>query len=246
MEVEAVYKNIPSFTKFYLGLFVTNTCLISFDLVSPETLELDYAKVITGFELWRILTCFGFCRGFSFLFVFLIVLSHVCLSTIEKYYQKRVHDFYYMLFFVVSWHLFLGFLLDTYQDMMTEFLCTLMYIYCRREREDTVQVFGVLIKALYFPWVWIVLWKISGYPIIKIVAGYTIGHLYDYLKFTLPSSFGYNVLKTPNWFKWLVSKIATRLLKIRKLQQQQANEVSVISLYLYKYSLSDWLKTSSI
>lgn len=112
----------------------------------------------------------------------------------------------------------LGYLLDTYTDMMTEFICSLMYIYCRREREDRVEIFGIAIKARIFPWVWIVLCKISGYQIIKIVAGYTIGHLYDYLKFIMPESLGYTLLETPDILNWMVQKMEKR-------QPQQAEEV---------------------
>ena len=112
---------------------------------------------------------------------------------------------------------------------MTEFLCTLMYIYCRREPEDNVQLFGVLIQTKYFPWIWIVFCKISGYEIIKIMAGYTVGHLYDYLRFILPETFGWSWLETPNWFKWVINKAAAKVHKIRERPQQQANEVIFIN-----------------
>lgn len=226
MDIETVYKCIPPFTKVYLFLFISWTSLISVGLVASQSLEMDYYKVVTEFQIWRLITWFCFWEGFSLLFLLLIIINHVCVSTIETYYKKRVHDFYYMLFFISCCHIVMGYWLDTYADMMTELMCSLMYIYCRREQEDTVQIFGVKIKTRYFPWVWIVICKISGYQIIKIVAGYTIGHLYDYLKFTTPTTFGYNFLETPAWFNWVVNKIATKLLRLRKRQPQQANEVN--------------------
>ena len=93
-----------------------------------------------------------------------------------------------------------------------------MYIYCRREREDRVEIFGLAIQTRYFPWVWVVVSKISGYQIIKIIAGYTIGHLYDYLKYIMPETFGYNVLKTPQILNWVVEVMKNR-------PPQQAEEV---------------------
>jgi Derlin-1 len=225
MELEAVYKSIPSFTKWYLACFIINTWLISGDIVEYSTLELDFAKVLKGFEIWRPFTCFAFWKGFSFLFVLLIVISHVLLSTIEQYYKRRVYDFYYMLCFIWCCHTILGYILETYQDMMTELLWSLVYVYWRREAEDQVQIFGIMIKNKYFPWVWVVIWKLTGYQVIKIIAGYTIGHLYDYLKFIMPDSIGYNLLETPEFFKWFVSFIAKKLFINRKPHQQQANEV---------------------
>ena len=46
MELETVVKNLPSFTKFYLAIFIVNTWLISFDIVEESGLELDYEKVV--------------------------------------------------------------------------------------------------------------------------------------------------------------------------------------------------------
>ncbi|CAI2377847.1 unnamed protein product [Moneuplotes crassus] len=221
MDIETVYRNVPSFTKFYLATFIINTCLISLELVEFSDLELDYEKAILGLEVWRFFTCFAFYNGFSILFVIIIVLSHVCLSTIEHYFRRRMQDFIFMIIFVWCCHLTLGWLLDTHHDMMAEFMCSFMYIYCRREREDRVEIFGVAIKARIFPWAWIVLCKISGYRIIKIIAGYTIGHLYDYLKFIMPETLGYSLLETPRFLNWMV-------MKIEKRQPQQANEVDLV------------------
>ncbi|CAI2377777.1 unnamed protein product [Moneuplotes crassus] len=221
MDIETVYRNVPSFTKFYLATFIINTCLISFELVDFTNLELDFEKAILGLQFWRFFTCFAFYNEFSILFVVIIVLTHVCLSTIEHYFRRRMQDFIFMIVFVWGSHILLGFLLDTHQDMMAEFVCSFMYIYCRREREDRVEIFRIAIKARFFPWVWVVLWKISGYQIIKILAGYTIGHLYDYLKFIMPETLGYSLLETPSFLNWLVSKMEKR-------QPQQANEVDLV------------------
>jgi len=57
----------------------------------------------------------------------------------------------------------------------------------------------------------------SGY---KIISGYTIGHLYDYLKYIMPETLGYNLLETPSVFNWMVDKMENR-------QAQQAEEVSL-------------------
>ena len=104
-----------------------------------------------------------------------------------------------------------------------------MYIYCRREREDRVEIFGLAIQTRYFPWVWVVVSKISGYQIIKIIAGYTIGHLYDYLKYIMPETFGYNVLKTPQILNWVVEVMKNR-------PPQQAEEV-----FFSEISFFNWL-----
>ena len=180
-------------------------------------------KLSFKLQIWRLLTCFAFWKGFSIIFVFLIVLTHVCISTVEYYYKRRGPDFYFMILFVGGWHLVLGFLLGTHPDMMTEFLWSLMYLYWRREPHDRVEIFGLKIQTKYFPWVWIVLWKISGYRIIKIISGYFIGHLYDYLKYIMPETLGYSLLETPSIFYWIGAKMENR-------QAQQAEEVSAYKI----------------
>ena len=122
MEIETVYRNLPSFTKFYLGSFIINTCLISLNLVEESAFELDFQKVIFGFQFWRLFTCFSFFREFSIVFVIIIILTYVCIGTVEQYFKRIMPDFYFMIFFVGVCHLILGYILDTYTDMMVEFM----------------------------------------------------------------------------------------------------------------------------
>lgn len=143
----------------------------------------------------------------------------------EKYFGKNIHDFYYLVTFNVITNLVVGYLLDNYQLMINEFLFTFMYVYCKREPDNIVNFWGFAIKTSNFPWVLLGVSLITGQDIFKILAGYAVGHLYDFLKYTLPDAFGYQLLETPNWFRRLVNWIAEKVSHINYRPQGQANNV---------------------
>lgn len=109
--------------------------------------------------------------------------------------------------------------------MIQEFLFACLYIFSKREPENIVNFWGFAIKSSTFPWVLLGVSLLTGQDIFKILAGYAVGHLYEFLKYILPEQFGYRILDTPQWFRSLVNWIAAQISNVKgdNRPQQQAN-----------------------
>jgi hypothetical protein len=225
MEIESFLRQIPPFTKYFMGLLIINTCIVSLGVVSAYSLLMDFNLFFTRFQIWRLFTCFTFYGGFSFNFLMMLFLSHFCISGTERYFNKNIHDFYYLILFVMVSNLSVGYLLDKYQLLINEFLYALMYIICKREPENIVNFWGFKIKMSMFPWVLLGLSVVTGQDIFKVLSGYAVGHLYEFLKFTLKDTYGYKILDTPDWFKRVVNWIASKLFQINNKPQRMANNI---------------------
>ena len=55
------------------------TILVTFGMVSPLHLMMDYQLVFGKFQIWRLITNFFFFGGFSMPFIFVIVLVSVAM-----------------------------------------------------------------------------------------------------------------------------------------------------------------------
>lgn len=91
--------------------------------------------------------------------------------------------------------------------------------------DGIVNFWGFAIKTGYLPWVLLGITLITGQDMLKILAGYAVGHLYEFLKIILPEHYGYNLLFTPNWFKRIVNWIAAQILSYTNPPQRQMNNV---------------------
>mmetsp|Transcript_32656 Transcript_32656/g.32017 ORF Transcript_32656/g.32017 Transcript_32656/m.32017 type:complete len:104 (+) Transcript_32656:462-773(+) len=67
---------------------------------------------------------------------------------------------------------------------------------------------------------------ITGGSIFEILAGYAIGHLYEFLTQILPKEHGYDLLQTPTWFKRFVNWVDNFLFVHKQpAGQRQANNI---------------------
>lgn len=63
--IDAWFKSLPPFTKYYFCASVLTSTVITFKLLSSYLLILDFPSVIHELEIWRPLTCFIFFGGWS-------------------------------------------------------------------------------------------------------------------------------------------------------------------------------------
>lgn len=123
-------------------------------------------------------------------------------------------------------NLLLGFVLDSYQMMAQEFLFAFLYIFCKRQPDNIISFWGFKFKTSTFPWVLLAFSLLTGSNIFKILAGYAVGHLYEFLKHILPKEHGYDLLFTPLWFKKVVNWIAGKIISFQAPPpQRQWNNV---------------------
>jgi hypothetical protein len=91
-DLERWWKDLPVLTKYlFVGSFGV-TLAANFGLLSPYSLVLIWPKVITEFQLWRLVTCFLFHGklGFPFLihmlFLYALFATHfVCTSCAKSF-----------------------------------------------------------------------------------------------------------------------------------------------------------------
>ena len=159
----------------------------------------------------------------------MLFLSHFCVGGIERHFGPRIHDFYYCIIFVAFMNILIGYLMDNYTILIHEFLYALLYIVCKREPDNIVNFWGFKIKMSTFPWVLLGLSLITGQDIFKVLAGYAVGHTYEFLKFTLKDTYGYKILDTPLWFVNFVNWVAQKLFQVYNRPQRQANNIRDIN-----------------
>lgn len=86
--VEEYYRSLPPITKCYLVSSLATTVLVTFQLINPAHLYLDWSLIIHKFQIWRLLTNLLFFGTFSMNMVFQLVLLVRYFNQIEsQYYQ---------------------------------------------------------------------------------------------------------------------------------------------------------------
>ena len=95
----------------------------------------------------------------------------------------------------------LGWLYGEYYVLTDEFLLALLYIWCKNNPNVPVNVWGFRVMSASLPWVFLLIRLLTGADIFKSLIGVAVGHLYIFLKITLPTTYGRRYLETPEFFK---------------------------------------------
>ena len=80
----------------------------------------------------------------------------------------------------------------------------ILYVWSKKEMEQTVTYWGFTIKAYQFPFAWMLLGLLLGGSILHDIMGLIAGHIYYFFIDLAPDMYGWRVLETPGWFKKLV------------------------------------------
>ena len=74
MSLEEQFNAIPKITRSYIVVAVLTTACVSFGLLSPMQLYLDFNLIWHKFQIWRFFTCFIFFGKFSMPFLFQVYI----------------------------------------------------------------------------------------------------------------------------------------------------------------------------
>lgn len=74
---EAWYKSIPVITRTYLTLAAITSAAVTFELLSPLNLYLNFFLAFKKMELWRLITNFVFLDKFGINFIFHVYFLYV-------------------------------------------------------------------------------------------------------------------------------------------------------------------------
>ena len=84
-DARAAIKRIPPVTRYYLGITLLMSFCMTYQILSPYALFLDWTAVFQG-QIWRICTTFFFVGPFSMGFLFGMMMIYYSMSTIEEYF----------------------------------------------------------------------------------------------------------------------------------------------------------------
>ena len=72
---EAIAK-IPTVTRYYLGGTLLMSFCMTYSIISPYVLFLDFPSVFYQGQIWRLVTTFFFAGGFSMNFLFAMMMIY--------------------------------------------------------------------------------------------------------------------------------------------------------------------------
>nr|CAD7425207.1 unnamed protein product [Timema monikensis] len=151
------FKNLPIFTRYWLGLTAAFSLLGRFGLLSAKYLILQYEPFLKGFQLWRPVTAVFFyplspSTGFHFL-INCYFLYNYSLRLETGIFDGRPADYFFMLLFNWVCCVIVA-LLGDIMLLMDPMVLSVLYVWCQLNKDMIVNFwFGTQFKAMYLPWV---------------------------------------------------------------------------------------------
>ena len=181
------YQKTPPFTKLYLtiSMVITMYGYLCNRNEFPNVLLLQWKKVITQFQFWRIVTSFFHFGPFGLGYVMTLQFVWVYMSTLERIHHNKPYDFWIMILFgqlsmVIGYPImklspkFLGHNLSTF----------LVYIWSRYHEGVEVNMFELFnTRAELLPWFFLgQTFLLEGEIPILDFLGIVFGHIYHHCK----------------------------------------------------------------
>jgi len=210
MNFEEIIKSMPVITRSYMiGCFLT-TLAVYLDVVNPMALMLNFPRIKTHLELWRLVTNFFFFDyfGLNFLFHMFFLVRHSKLLE-EGSYRGRTGDFFYLYLFGSVMLTLVGYILYLAPPYVPKvmFLApslafVIVYVWSRRNPHITLSFLGLFtFSAPYLPWVIIGFGMLLNHSLVSDLLGVVVGHIYYFLEDIYPQTSGRRLLRTPGIIK---------------------------------------------
>jgi Derlin-2/3 len=204
---ETWYRSIPLITRIYLTMASLISFAVTFDLISPLQLYLNYTNVFKHYQIWRIFTNFLFFDRLSINFILHIYFLYFYSRRLEEHsFHRKSADFLYMILFGVVCMLIIAPMLQL-PFMSHALVIMLLYVWSRRNPHEQLRLYGLFtVGAGYLSYILLLLGLMMGVnPTVDLV-GIFVGHLYFFLKHVIVAEYGpqFDLLKTPQWMRWLL------------------------------------------
>jgi derlin-1 len=197
--------SIPKVTRYWFFSFFILPLTTRLGLINPANLVLVPNSVISGFQIWRLVTSLLWHPvNFNWLMMLFFLYSYSRLLE-EGYYLGRPAEFLFMLLFNSICIDIVGLFFELY-IMSPALVFSVLYVWCQINKDSIARFwFGIQVKAMYFPWVLFLFFFILGanWPILLL--GILVGHLYFFIMYKYPQDFGGNtLLNVPQFlYNWL-------------------------------------------
>lgn len=208
---EQWYLDIPVVTRTFLTLSTLTAVAVTFDLLSPLSLYLNFDLVLKEGQVWRLVTTFLFFDGLSVNFVFhAYFLYFYCRRLEEHHYHQASADFLFMILLGAAAMLSIAPFLAL-PFLSHSLVIMVLYVWSRRNPHEQLQLYGLFtVGASYLAYVLVALGIMMGqHPLVDIL-GIVIGHIYYYLTDVLPVAFdGIQIIRTPYILRVLMGEHRT-------------------------------------
>jgi Derlin-2/3 len=181
------WKKTPPFTKGYLSASaaVTLAGFLFNRNEFPSVLLLDWSKILTRLQLWRLVTSFLHFGPLGLGYVMTAQFVWTYMSTLERLHHDRPYDFWIMVLFG-QLSMVLGYpILNLSPRFLGHNLSTfLVYIWSRYHEGMEVNMFELFnTRAELLPWIFLAqTFLLEGEPPVLDFLGIVFGHVYHHCK----------------------------------------------------------------
>ena len=122
---------IPPVTRFFCGFTLLLSFVMTYQIISPYALLLDFSLVFGKFHIWRLITTFFFLGPFSMGFLFGMMMVYYSVSSIEAYFENRQADLGVMLVFNALAVMFVAFLANNFSVLQSPYIFSIIYVWSK-------------------------------------------------------------------------------------------------------------------
>ena len=133
---------ITPVTRYYCGITLLLSFCMTYKIIDPMMLILDWHAVIYNFQIWRLFTTFFFLGPFSMGFLFGMMMIYYSVNAIEEYFENRKADFATMLVFNAIMALMIGTLANDYTVMESPYMFSLIYVWAKFVPDRQMSIWG--------------------------------------------------------------------------------------------------------
>ena len=222
---EQWYKALPPLTRWMFTLAFALTVATSWGLVEVPSVVYSAEQVFRRFHVWRLVTPFCYCGGFSMAFVFRLYRLYNYASAYEPTPFNtggggHASDFATALLFcvacLVAADLCVPMMLprgvmrsqrsgEVFEGvfMVDSFIAFILFIwskYCQKfHPERQVSLFMVKLPVVWLPYAFLFLQMCMGQSVMADVLGMVIGQLYYVLVVEVPQHYNTTLIRTPRF-----------------------------------------------
>lgn len=204
------FQSLPIVTQYWFGLTLLLTFAGNMGMVSPMNFVLIWENVKHRFEIWRLLTSFCYAGSFSFP---TLMLLYLLMSFSQRYESSGPFntgagggsaDYLFMLIFGAVTMMVTQPLMNMIVPISGMLMCGnlihyVVYIWSKRHPATIANIWGIPFKAVFVPFVNVVIALFMGNPYLYIIHGIIVGHIYYFLVDVVPHVYGKDVLTTPQF-----------------------------------------------
>lgn len=200
-DLQQWYRELPVITRMLMTTTFLSGLFITFGMLDPRLIYVDWTKIKENFQIWRLVTNFFLAGKFSINFAMhLYVLYDFSLRYERNPYNTGAggtsSDYLYMVILAMGVLMSLDYFMPSGYHSES-LLYTIMYVWSRRDPETIVKFFVFNFKAVYVCWVYCAMRMLMGGDIFMILMGIFTGHLYFFLVDVQGAAGSY--IRTPGW-----------------------------------------------